>query len=93
MGKSVNISCSLSNGTLLEKLSWYRNNKTIVDGVAYRTDHGKNEFVLTIQKLSLEDAGDYVCSGFDMIMGNNFNSIVFLDIADSGKPCKYLFKA
>ena len=73
----------------MRNLSWYKGKKKILDSVSYKTDHRKKEFVLTIHKLSPEDAGSYVCSGFDMIMGNRFNSTAHLDLVDSGIPCKY----
>ena len=74
----------------MRNLSWHKNNNKIVDGISYKIHHGKKEFVLTIHKLSLEDAGNYVCSGFDVIMGNHFNSSISVDVTESRIPCKFL---
>ena len=73
----------------MHNLSWYRGNKKLVYGVSYNIDTRENEFVLTIHKLSLEDAGDYMCIGFDTIMENRFNSTVHLGVTDPEETCEY----
>ena len=88
LGQTFSIRCLLSNGTLMRNLSWYKGKTKILDGVSYGIHHGQKEFVLKIHQLSQEDSGDYVCSGFDIIMGNQFNSTVHLDVTDSDKACK-----
>ena len=72
----------------MRNLSWYKGNKKIVDGASHEIDNEENKFVLTIHKLSLNDAGDYVCSGFDMIMGHQFNNTVHLYVKASSKNRK-----
>ena len=92
VGKSVSVRCLLSDRSLMRNLSWYKGNKKIVGSASYKIENRNKEFVLTIHKLSLKDAGDYVCSGFDMIMGNQFNNTVHLDLKNSRKICKYFLE-
>ena len=75
----------------MRNLSWYKGKKKILDGVSYKIGHNEKNFILKINKLSLEDAGDYVCSGFETVTGSRFSSTVHLDVTDSGKLSKYFF--
>ena len=69
----------------MRNLSWYKGKKKILDGVSYKIGHNEKNFILKINKLSLEDAGDYVCNGFETVTGSRFSSTVHLDVTDSGK--------
>jgi len=70
LGKPTTIRCSLSNGTLLRNLTWFRGEKKIFNGSSYEVYRKEKAFLLKIHRLSQEDIDDYNCSGFDVIMGN-----------------------
>ena len=89
LGQLISIRCSLSNGTLLRNLTWFRGEKKIVNGSSYRVYREEKAFVLKIHKLSGEDAGNYKCSGFDVIMGNHVYSTT--NLVAKRPSCKYLF--
>ena len=92
LGQPISIRCSLSNGTLLRNLTWFRGEKKIVNGSSYGVYREEKAFVLKIHKLSAEDIGDYNCSGFDVIMGNYVYSTTSLTVRppdqETKKNCK-----
>ena len=76
--QTVSIRCTLSNATLLRNLTWSTNGKQIVESSLYKIYQEYDQFVLKIHKLSHEHAGDYNCSGVDLIMGTHVYSTVTL---------------
>ena len=76
--QTVSIRCTLSNATLLRNLTWSTNGKQIVESSLYKIYQEDDQFVLKIHNMSHEHAGDYNCSGVDMIMGTHVYSTVTL---------------
>jgi len=92
IGQPISIRCLLSNGTLLRNLTWFKDEKKIVNSSSYRIFHEEKAFILMIHKVSLEDNGEYNCSGFDAVMGNPVYSTTNLLVRDPSKSSNILLK-
>ena len=58
----------------MRNLTWLKGTEKIVTSCSHTVSHDEKNFVLKIHRLSLDDVGDYTCSGNDVIMGNHFYS-------------------
>lgn len=60
-GESASVQCLVHKGDLPVVISWFHNNRSLVDGNGIIIMKNKKVNSLTIDSVSSEDAGEYTC--------------------------------
>ena len=85
-GTPISLVCRLSDASLLTNLTWMKGNHTVFtsDSNVLSNSSGKL-FHLSIAKTRLEDSGEYICSGYEKVLGTNVRAIIRLKVVRRGR--------
>ena len=91
-GTPVSLVCRLSNASLLRNLTWTKGNHTVFTNDSNVASNSTDKlFRLSIAKTRLEDSGEYICSGYEKVLGTSVRAIIRLKVVKRGKFVTILF--